>query len=366
VREVLCTVGGSKTLGRVHEWCVIVSSRVRACDTGAGTSALRGVPADGYVPYSARGTNERPLRLGWHPGAMPGLPWRQMSRFSQIAMVPAALVVVAGAGVVSDYADAVEWFPDQVATQGGQMLPPAGQVPDSGTRPSTKRSRHSVRAASATVVSRRVIGHSVRGRPIRAYELGSRVATRTVVALAAMHGDERAGVTILDRLRFGPPIHGVDLWVVPRANPDGVAIDSRHNAAEVDLNRNFPTHWIPQSGYYDSGSRPASEPETRAMMRFLNRIDPSWVVSFHQPYDTVDIARFKDRRFGRRLAKDLHVPLGHVGCNGPCHGTMTQWFNAHHGGAALTVELSARPGRHYTHRVAPDGLVRAIGGRFVR
>src|ERR687885_1242779 len=80
------------------------------------------------------------------------------------------------------------------------------------------------------VVSHRVIGHSVNGHPIRAYQLGNPKATVTVVALAAMHGNEQGGIAVLGDLRDGRPISGVNLWVIPRANPDGVLRDDRHNA----------------------------------------------------------------------------------------------------------------------------------------
>ena len=36
-------------------------------------------------------------------------------------------------------------------------------------------------------------------------------------------------------------------------------------------------------GATNSGPRPASEPETKAVMAFLREIRPIYVVSFHQP-----------------------------------------------------------------------------------
>ena len=121
-----------------------------------------------------------------------------------------------------------------------------------------------VRAAYGSVV----IGKSVQGRPIGAWHLGETKKPK-VVLIAGMHGNEPAPTAILRMLRDGKSVHGIDLWVVPAYNPDGLAHRSRRNAHGVDLNRNYPYHWAPLTGSYYSGPKPASEPETRAMMRFL-------------------------------------------------------------------------------------------------
>jgi predicted deacylase len=219
-------------------------------------------------------------------------------------------------------------------------------------------------AGRSAVLSSRIIGYSVNSHPIRAYELGTRKAAVTAVALGAIHGNETGGTVALADLRDGAPVKGVHLWVIPRDNPDGVLRNDRHNANGVDLNRNFPTRWAPLTGYYYSGPRPSSEPETRALKRFLNRVDPNYVVSFHSPFHSVDVHGSKDRPFARRLAHDLNLPVESFSCSGKCHGTLSQWFNAHHSGACVTVELGATPSWRYLHVRAPRGLLRAIGGHF--
>ena len=103
-----------------------------------------------------------------------------------------------------------------------------------------------------------------------------------------MHGNEPHTRRILETLRDGRPVRGVDLWVLPTYNPDGLARGTRRNARGVDLNRNFPHLWKDLDGTYESGPRPASEPETRAVMAFLEEVDPRRVISFHQPLHGVD------------------------------------------------------------------------------
>ena len=205
------------------------------------------------------------------------------------------------------------------------------------------------------VVEKRVIGHSVRGRPITAWRLGERGQPK-VLLVATMHGNEGAPRQILATLRDGKPIHGINLWVLPVYNPDGLAAHTRKNAHGVDLNRNFPYHWADLDGSYESGPRAGSEPETRAMMRFLKQIRPKRIVSFHQPLHGVDTDT-KNQRFSRQLATALKLPRKSFTCGGVCHGTMTGWFNSHFKGAAVTVEYGRSPGRKRMTQSAPRQLL---------
>jgi len=134
-----------------------------------------------------------------------------------------------------------------------------------------------------------VIGHSVRGRPIVAYERGDRAAPATLV-VGVIHGSEPAGLAVIARLRRMPLPPHVHLWLVPTVNPDGLAAGTRQNAHGVDLNRNWPVAWArngrPWDGAY-SGPRPLSEPENRAMRAFILRIRPKLTIWYHQPLDEV-------------------------------------------------------------------------------
>ncbi|WP_148613718.1 M14 family zinc carboxypeptidase [Nocardioides rubriscoriae] len=235
------------------------------------------------------------------------------------------------------------------------LVVPAGPVPVAAAR-------------EPAAFEQRVLGRSVSGRPIVAYHLGDpdQPGVETVVLFATMHGNEPAPRRALRALVDGPTVVGLDLWVVPVYNPDGLAAGSRRNARGVDLNRNFPYAWADLDGSYESGSGPASEPETRAVMRFLRRVDPDWVLSFHQPLHGVDTDT-KRRAFARRVARTLGLPTRTLDCGGVCHGTMTGWCNHHFRGTALTVEYGAAPSRRRMSRVVPDQVLRIFGaGRGVR
>jgi hypothetical protein len=207
------------------------------------------------------------------------------------------------------------------------------------------------------VIGHKVLGKTVQGRKIVAWHLGE-PGKMKVVLIAVMHGDEQVPRRILTNLRDGPKVHGIDLWVVPTYNPDGAAHHTRKNAHGVDLNRNYPFKWRNLDGVYESGPKPKSEPETRAMMKFLSKVRPAYILSFHQPLHAVDIT--ERPKFSKRVARALGLPMSRLTCGSTCHGTMTMWFNHRFKGFALTVEYAAHPPKAKL-RAAPDKILKLFG-----
>ena len=68
-----------------------------------------------------------------------------------------------------------------------------------------------------------VIGHSAQGRPIRAVRVGSARARVKLLVVGVIHGNERAGTAVVERLRRSRPPRGTALWLIEDANPDGSA-----------------------------------------------------------------------------------------------------------------------------------------------
>ena len=211
-----------------------------------------------------------------------------------------------------------------------------------------------------------LIGNSREGRPIVATYRGPSQPRAVLVVLGSMHGLETAGESVVRRLRrAGGLPEGVGLWLVPTMNPDGRG-RQRENAAGVDLNRNFPGDWRaqgPRGGPKWSGPRPGSEPETRAMVAFIERIRPDALVSFHQPFGVVDLTHPRARPQARLLARDLGLPARVVRCSGPCRGTLTGYADGL-GAIAITVELPSRPDTALERRAAR--AVMALAGRLGR
>ena len=183
-----------------------------------------------------------------------------------------------------------------------------------------------------------LVGHSVQGRRIVADELGDSAAARKVLVVGCLHGNECAGIAVVDRLRRLGPLDGVDLWLVPDANPDGRAAGKRRNAHRVDLNRNFPHRWRRLRGAYYSGPRPASEPETRALMRLIRHVRPAVTIWFHQHLNMVVLTR-GNLGLQHRFARLAGLRACYLS---PYPGTATGWSNATFPGTtAFVVELPA-------------------------
>ena len=215
----------------------------------------------------------------------------------------------------------------------------------------------------------RVIGHSRKGRAIHAYYRGGPHAARVLVLVGQMHGDEHAGPRTARWVRVHVhPRPGTGIWVVPTMNPDGNARNTRKNARGVDLNRNWPTsgwrHAARGSRYY-GGPRAGSEPEVKAMMRFLSRVKPYRIASLHQPLHAIGRGGHAPVWL-RRLHHNLGLPVRYLGVGNPrgtVSPTMTGWYNAHYRkyGVATTIEYGARPGRHFVTVRAGRGIARAAG-----
>ena len=163
--------------------------------------------------------------------------------------------------------------------------------------------------ATPAIASQREIqiGRSVQGRPIHAVELGDPAGSSKVLVVGCVHGDECAGVAIVDALERLRPSAGVDLWLIRDLNPDGATAGTRQNAHGVDLNRNFSWRWRPMGGVYESGPRPFSERESRLARALILRVHPHLTIWFHQHLDMV-CASGGDRRLEKVFARVSGLP----------------------------------------------------------
>jgi protein MpaA len=166
-----------------------------------------------------------------------------------------------------------------------------------------------------------VIGHSVLGQPIRAYEVGNPKSPEKVLVVGCIHGNEPAGIPVVSRLERTHP--SFDLWVIPTVNPDGCKRGTRQNAHGVDLNRDF----------YER-----TQPETRAVVAFIRRIKPRISIWYHQHQDLV-------RAWGQSIPTALRyarLSEMHFAAIRWPNGSAANWQNhAFPGTSSFVVELPA-------------------------
>ena len=205
-----------------------------------------------------------------------------------------------------------------------------------------------------------LIGYSVSGRPIEVYSFGNGEKQRMIVA--GIHGGyEWNTIALADELiqyvYENPEIvpSDVTLYILRNLNPDGDArdhgIDGRVNDHGVDLNRNFPTNWAANwdrdgcwnYGPTTGGTGPGSEPETKALMGFLQTHKVEALISYHsaalgvfpggEPWEKNSI------EFAKALAKATKYPFPPLDTGCIFTGTLAD-YAVELGATSVDMELS--------------------------
>lgn len=139
-----------------------------------------------------------------------------------------------------------------------------------------------------------VIGTSQAGTDLVLYELGR--GPKKILILGGQHGGPEANTVqlvdgLLEYFEADPSRvpTGIELDVLPVANPDGLADGTRQFISGVDPNRNWGgSEW--RADAFDSnavfreglgGPEPFSEPETQALADWILANKPAFVVNYH-------------------------------------------------------------------------------------
>jgi murein peptide amidase A len=165
------------------------------------------------------------------------------------------------------------------------------------------------------LVKHSIIGKSIENRNIECYVLGK--GKDITLVLATIHGDEPAGTPLAEQLAKHLQQHSQLLnermiILLPVANPDGLANNSRYNARGIDLNRNFPTNNRIDSS--SNGYRALSEPETLAIHQLIMQYSPNRIVSIHQPYSCIDYDG-PAQMLARRIEEYCDLPIRKLGAS---------------------------------------------------
>jgi hypothetical protein len=129
------------------------------------------------------------------------------------------------------------------------------------------------------------IGTNSAGQPINVYirEACDTTNVKTIFIASSIHATENGGQFVSHELLFNTELpRNVRIIAVPEINKaglSGLSARPRVNANGVNLNRNFDYNWSsikqsnpPQDNYNYKGASPASEPETKALVDFVNSL----------------------------------------------------------------------------------------------
>lgn len=163
----------------------------------------------------------------------------------------------------------------------------------------------------------------------------------------SIHGDERPAAELATAFGEWLEAHPEswadrEICFVPVMNPDGLAVRTRVNGAGVDVNRNFPAdNWQTQArgARYNPGPFAASEVETTALMRLIERLPPDWIVSIHAPLACVDWDGPAEA-LARAMSAANGLPARKVGYATP--GSFGSWAGVDRGIPTVTLELDNR------------------------
>jgi hypothetical protein len=141
------------------------------------------------------------------------------------------------------------------------------------------------------------LGYSVEGRLILGAKISDNPTTEEnepeFAMIAGHHGTELAGSEmallmmeyLTDNYGSDPQVthlvDGLEIWIVPRVNPDGNVALTRYNANGMDINRDYGYMW----NYNTSDI--FSQPETRAIREHGMKNNFSVAISFHNSADVI-------------------------------------------------------------------------------
>ncbi len=201
-----------------------------------------------------------------------------------------------------------------------------------------------------------IIGFSVQGREISATTRSVVDPRHTVLVIGGLHGNEPVSPPTVRGLVAANLPTDVEVWLVPEANPDGVAAGTRWNGNGVDLNRNFGWDWRASDG----GPEPLSEPESRTLTGLIERLRPDVVVWVHQPLGYVGSIGPTDRAFEQAWAAGSGTP---VRSGVTQHGGGESWTAFVAGLPSMLIEIdswAATPEMVAAHRGGFEALVAAL------
>ena len=158
---------------------------------------------------------------------------------------------------------------------------PTATPPDAATRQAAKPARFDESTMALPKVGWRSDYESTRRRPIQTVTLGA--GARKVFVTGSLGGNDATSVQLMDALAgtlTARPelLEGLTVLIVRNPNPDALAEHISVNIRGVNLNRNFPSARFTALPNQQTGPTPASEAETRILLRLVGDFEPQSVI----------------------------------------------------------------------------------------
>ena len=208
-------------------------------------------------------------------------------------------------------------------------------------------------SVAAMLGQHHIVGSSVRGSPIMTQVFGQ--GPDVVLIMATIHGNEPAGTPLVRRLAKQlnnnlQLLNGRTVILLPLANPDGYAADTRQNARGVDLNRDFAA--ANRINSPTTGRYALSEPEARIIKQLITQYTPNRIVTIHQPLACIDYDG-PARPIADRMAQYCDLPVRKLGARPGSLGS--------YAGETLRIPTITFEMRHSDSRLSPESLWRKYG-----
>ena len=197
-------------------------------------------------------------------------------------------------------------------------------------------------------------------------ELIGEPSENNILIVGVVHGDEPQGKYLIEEYlkthyNFSSnsdlppssksPISRRGRLFIPCLNPDGLQLNRRTNANNVDINRNFPTkNWGKNEGdnatcddettNYFGGKSAGGEIETQFLIDTINKYTPSLVMTIHAPYKVVNYDG-PAKEIAEKISDIIKYPV-EASIGYPTPGSFGTWAGVERNIPTITLEVDEK------------------------
>lgn len=193
----------------------------------------------------------------------------------------------------------------------------------------------------------------------------SKKAEKSVLIIGGVHGDEKEAIYVAEKLLKCDEIYklidNLNIFILPKLNPDGCAKNTRQNSNGVDLNRNMPTKDWTSVSYkekYNPGPSPSSEIETKTLINLIEEIKPACIISFHC-YEPMINYNGACKNLAKRMSEfNGYKITDNIGY--PTPGSLGTWAGIERNIPVITFEIESGCGEQFAWEFHKSAILAGI------